>query len=92
MFSIVFLSGVILMKSVKEIAQEVIAGLWGNGEERRRRLIEAGYDYDVIQQAVNDLLNGNEITEPQPSVTDDGILEVSVDLNTTRQIRLILKV
>lgn len=80
------------MKSVKEIAQEVIAGLWGNGDERRRRLTEAGYDYDVIQQAVNDLLNGNEITEPQPSVTDDGVLEVSVDLNTTRQIRLILKV
>lgn len=80
------------MKSVKEIAQEVIAGLWGNGEERRRRLIEAGYDYDVIQQAVNDLLNGIEITEPQSSVTYDGVLEVSVDLNTTRQIRLILKV
>lgn len=80
------------MKSIKEIAQEVIAGLWGNGDERRLRLTEAGYDYDVIQQAVNDLLNGNEITEPQPSVTDDGVLEVSVDLNTTRQIRLILKV
>ena len=80
------------MKSVKEIAQEVIAGLWGNGDERRRRLTEAGYDYDVIQQAVNDLLNGNEIIELQPSVTDDGVLEVSVELNTTRQIRLILKV
>ena len=80
------------MKSVREIAVEVIAGLWGNGDERRQRLTEAGYDYDVIQQAVNDLINGVEISEPQPSVTDDGILEVSVDLNTTRQIRLILKV
>lgn len=80
------------MKSVKEIAQEVIAGLWGNGDERRRRLTEAGYDYDVIQKAVNDLLNGNEIDEPDPAVTDDDVLEVSVDLNTTRQIKLILKV
>lgn len=92
MFLTAYSKGVTPMKSVKEIAQEVIAGLWGNGDERRRRLTEAGYDYDVIQQAVNDLLNGNEITEPQPSVTDDGVLEVSVDLNTTRQIRLILKV
>lgn len=92
MFSIVYLSGVILMKSVKEIAQEVIAGLWGNGEERRRRLTEAGYDYDVIQKAVNDLLNGNEIDEPNPVVTDGEVLEVSVDLHKYAAVKLILKV
>lgn len=80
------------MKSVKEIAQEVIAGLWGNGDERRRRLTEAGYDYEVIQKAVNDLLNGDEITEPDPVVTDGEVLEVSVDLNKYAAIKLILKV
>lgn len=92
MFSIVYLSGVILMKSVKEIAQEVIAGLWGNGDERRRRLTEAGYDYDVIQKAVNDLLNGNEIDEPDPVSTDGEVLEVSVDLHKYAAVKLILKV
>ena len=41
-------------KSNEEIAKEVWEGLWGDGEERERRLEEAGYDYDVIQQLVND--------------------------------------
>ena len=40
-------------KSNEEIAQEVIAGKWGNGEDRRIRLASAGYDYSVIQHLVN---------------------------------------
>ena len=43
-------------KSNEEIADEVIDGQWGNGEERRIRLTEAGYDYDTIQAIVNDKL------------------------------------
>lgn len=35
------------------IAQQVIAGQWGNGEERRQRLTAAGYDYEAIQAIVN---------------------------------------
>ena len=38
------------------IAAEVIQGDWGNGEERRERLEQAGYDYDVVQQRVNELM------------------------------------
>jgi hypothetical protein len=38
------------------IAPKVIQGDWGNGEERRNRLEQAGYDYDVVQQRVNELL------------------------------------
>jgi hypothetical protein len=40
-------------KSVEEIAEEVIAGKWGNGTERKQKLTEAGYDYSVVQAAVN---------------------------------------
>lgn len=40
-------------KSDEEIATEVIAGKWGNGEERKNRLKEAGYNYDDIQSIVN---------------------------------------
>lgn len=40
-------------KSNEEIAAEVIAGKWGNGEERKIRLKEAGYNYDDIQSIVN---------------------------------------
>ena len=41
---------------IESIAVEVIQGDWGNGEERRDRLEQAGYDYDVVQQRVNELL------------------------------------
>lgn len=43
-------------KSNKEIAKEVIAGKWGNGEDRKKKLIKAGYDYNTIQKEVNKLL------------------------------------
>lgn len=43
-------------KTVKDIAKEVIAGKWGDGEERRKRLASAGYSYVEVQAAVNVLL------------------------------------
>lgn len=43
-------------KSVKEIAQEVIDGKWGNGLDRKSKLERAGYSYAAVQHAVNDLL------------------------------------
>ncbi len=45
-----------LKKSVDEIAREVIQGKWGNGEERKKRLIAAGYDYVEVQKRVNKLI------------------------------------
>ena len=44
------------LKSVLEVAQEVIDGKWGNGEERKNRLSDAGYDYESVQAEVNKLL------------------------------------
>lgn len=43
-------------KSTAEIAQEVLAGKWGNGQDRKNRLSAAGYNYSDVQQAVNKLL------------------------------------
>ena len=40
-------------KTAVEIADEVIAGKWGNGEERKQRLTEAGYNYAEVQDIVN---------------------------------------
>ena len=45
-------------KSVEEVAKEVLAGKWGNGEERRNRLEAAGYDYAAVQAKVNQLAKG----------------------------------
>ncbi len=44
------------VKNVSEIAQEVISGKWGNGEERRKRLTDAGYSYADVQKEVNRLV------------------------------------
>lgn len=51
---------------IAEIAQEVILGKWGNGEERRVKLAAAGYDYAVVQKEVNAILNGTAVQETQP--------------------------
>jgi len=43
-------------KSTTEIAKEVIAGKWGNGDARKKKLAAAGYDYNTVQAKVNELL------------------------------------
>ena len=44
------------VKSLAEIAKEVIEGKWGNGTERKEKLSKAGYDYNAVQKEVNKLL------------------------------------
>lgn len=46
-------------KSIDEIAREVLAGKWGNGEERRQALETAGYDYDSVQSRVTEIYYGD---------------------------------
>lgn len=53
-------------KSVDELAQEVLAGSWGNGEDRKNRLTAAGYDYSAVQAKVNELCGSSS----QKSVTE----------------------
>lgn len=43
-------------KSVDEIVREVIQGKWGNGTDRKNRLTNAGYDYNIVQKRVNELM------------------------------------
>lgn len=40
---------------VDAIALEVLNGKWGNGVTRRRRLTAAGYDYQTVQNRVNEI-------------------------------------
>ena len=56
-------------KSVDEIAQEVIRGEWGNGSDRRARIESAGYDYDAVQDRVNEILEGTPST-PKKSIDE----------------------
>lgn len=45
-------------KSVDEVAQEVLQGLWGNGQERYDNLTNSGYNAQAVQDRVNSILNG----------------------------------
>lgn len=47
-------------KSIEVIAREVIAGKWGNGEDRKKRLKTAGYDYNKVQEKVNSIVKASQ--------------------------------
>jgi LysM repeat protein len=57
-------------KSNEKIAEEVIAGAWGNGEDRKSKIKQAGYDYNAIQDIVN------EKTQPVRKSNDEIASEV----------------
>ena len=46
------------VKSVDTLAREVLAGKWGNGATRRKKLEAAGYNYNAVQARVNEILKG----------------------------------
>ena len=41
---------------IVSLAFEVIAGKWGTGEERKKKLESEGYDYNKVQGCVNELV------------------------------------
>lgn len=49
-------------KSVSTLAREVLAGRWGNGQERVERLKAAGYDPAKVQTAVNKLVKASQLS------------------------------
>ena len=57
-------------KSVDEVAQEVLQGLWGNGQERYDSLTNAGYNAQAVQDRVNSILNGETLSN-STSVNSD---------------------
>ena len=52
------------LKTISELAQEVLQGKWGNGADRKKKLTQAGYDYNLVQAEVNKLVKG-ETTTPK---------------------------
>lgn len=47
-------------KTIEELANEVISGKWGNGKDRYERLTNAGYNYEDVQNKVNEILGVNK--------------------------------
>jgi hypothetical protein len=48
------------LKSLDEIAQEVLDGKWGNEPQRRIDLINAGYNYALVKAKVNEILKAKQ--------------------------------
>ena len=55
------------------VANEVIQGLWSNGQERYDSLTGAGYDAQAVQDRVNSLLNGGNDISDLESVANEVI-------------------
>ena len=84
------------MKTNQEIAKEVLAGQWGNGQDRRDRLTAAGYIYDDVQSIVNSIVYSGDYI-PYDSAEDEAAtaadpgkkyLDVEVDLSVYDGLRL----
>lgn len=70
-------------KNNEEIAQEVIDGKWGNGDDRINRLAQAGYDYNAVQAIVNDRLLPKY--ETYTVKAGDTLSSIAAKYNTTWQ-------
>lgn len=57
-----------VLKDLNIIADEVVAGKWGNGEDRKNRLTQAGYNYNEVQALVNQKINGTSTTTNKKSI------------------------
>lgn len=68
-------SSTIVKKSINEIAKEVINGIWDSGEARKKKLIQAGYDYQEVQNEVNKILS-NKTTNTSNKITAEDVLNV----------------
>lgn len=63
-------------KSIDELVQEILDGKWGNGTERKKKLIAAGYDYSVVQNAVNKAVADRDKTKEVDKTIDELAREV----------------
>lgn len=70
-------------KSDEEIADEVIAGKWGNAPERYAALSKAGYSAVTIQNIVNNKLKGGNIISANLVVGNKVVPIVWLDYNRT---------
>ena len=73
-------------KTNEQIADEVIAGKWGNGTDRKQRLEKAGYNYNAIQTIVNNKLGGGKTSVVRYAVRrGDTLSSIAAKYGTTWQ-------
>lgn len=74
--------------SISKIAQEVLMGVWGNGQDRINRLQRAGYDAAAVQRLVNQLVAGGANTRESIEAVAREVIRGLWGNGTDRRIRL----
>ena len=69
-------------EKLAELTQEIMQGKWGNGEERKKKLEEAGYAYENLQNAVNDTLG---VEKRYETTVSDRVAVGLEDIDTTKK-------
>ena len=59
------------LKILNTIANEVVQGLWGNGQERFDNLTNAGYNAQAVQDKVNDLLSAENTSKDLDTLANE---------------------
>jgi len=75
----------IVLKSIDEIVEEVINGEWGNGEDRRINLENAGYNYNEVQSKVNEIYSNQHKYLTYVVKSGDSLSKIALKYNTTWQ-------
>ena len=74
------------IKTIDEVAREVINGKWGNGDTRKQKLTEAGYNFSEVQQRVDEMLGYNSSSKTTYTVqSGDNLTKIAKKYNTTWQ-------
>lgn len=64
-----------IRKTEDEIVEEILRGEWGNGEERKQKLQNAGYEYNSIQQKVNERVRQNSSRKSNEEIAKEIIVK-----------------
>lgn len=69
-------------EKLAQITQEIMQGKWGNGEERKKKLEEAGYAYENLQNAVNEAMG---VEKRYETTMSDRVAVGLEDIDTTKK-------
>jgi len=70
----------VVKKTVPELVKEVLSGEWGTGSQRKKALVNAGYDYEAVQKEVNRIVQlTNETLDNKYGVGQERVKKLGND-------------